>query len=107
MASPLSVERLYRQTLYDISEYVRYYYATENQDLPGAIVNTLQDFEDLHAQPYLQRTFRVAAQQGAQLMADHSLSLGNDDKERTHILSELADLGFFLEDDIVHADFVV
>ena len=107
MASSLSVEQLSRQTLYDISEYVRYYYATEDKDIPGTIVNTLQDFDDLRSQPYSQTTFRSALHQGASLLTDHALSLDNDDKERTHILAALADLGFFLEDDIVHADFVV
>lgn len=107
---PLVVERLYRQTLNDIRDYVNYCYVTTDAlNLPASIVNTLQDFDDLLQEnlPFVKDKFRVAVEQGAGLIATHSLALGDDDKERTHILAALADLGFFIEDDIVYADFTV
>ena len=108
MASdPQSIERLYRQTLYDIHQYIDYYYACNTESVPGPIVNTLQAFDDLRSLPFSKTNFRLALHEGAKLIADHNLALGEDDKERTHILASLADLGFFLEDDIVYADFVL
>jgi hypothetical protein len=106
-SDPLATERLYRQTLYEIHEYVRYCYACVSEELPAALVNTLQHFEDLHSEPFSPSTFRSAVADAAKLMTDYNLALGADDKERNHILADLADLGFFLEDDMVHNDFVV
>ena len=107
MASPLSIEQLYRSTLYDISQYIGYYYVTVSEDVPAAISTNLQDFDDLRTQSFSKEAFRAALIQGAIMMVDCDLSLGADDKERRHIFANLADLGFFVEADKVHADFVL
>jgi hypothetical protein len=104
----LTTEQLSRDAIYSIAEYVKYCYTTGDAfDIPASVASTLQHFDDLHHQPYSQPVFRAALEEGATLMASHSLALGEDDKERVHILASLADLGFFLEDGSVHVDFVV
>ena len=106
----LTPEQRSRAALADISEYIKYFYATETAILPAAISITLAGFDDLRTVPYTRATtpiFREALREAAALLASHALPLGPDDKERTRLQVDLADLGFFLEEGTVHEDFVL
>jgi hypothetical protein len=103
----LKRQQFYQQTLRDISSYIRYCYASVDEEMPSDLSLALQGFDDLESRPFSRDNYRFALRQGATLMVDNDLSLGDSDKERVHIFAALQDLGYFVEADVIRADFVL